>query len=64
MALQYLQYAKQNRQEWADKGKEIVAEMVESFKIAPRKPEPKPKIEPIAAEQGQYPPAVGMLLEV
>ena len=28
---QYLQYAKQNRKEWEDKGKEIVAEMVESF---------------------------------
>jgi hypothetical protein len=69
--LQYLQYAKQNRQEWEGKGKEIVAEMVESFATRTTVEEqPKlPKIEPImevaTTKQGKYYPAVtGTLIDV
>lgn len=66
--LQYLQYAKQNRQEWEDKGKEIVAEMVESFATRTLEEQPKPKTEPImevATKQDKYySAATGTLIDV
>ena len=51
---EYLNYAMENRREWARKGEEVIEKMIKKYGYTPPAPEPEPTPEPVA-EPGPEP---------